>query len=183
MKYSVAVLALVAAAVQAQTLADVPKCAIPCLDDAISSETDCKTTDLVCVCKNFDDVRSAATSCVIDKCGSDVAINEVLPATEALCKNPGSGGESSAAETTAAETTAAAVTSTKAPVEETTSAPAEETTEAEETTTSVPPVISTPAATTSEPAAGTPSPSQVNGAAGLKSVGALAAIFLAALAL
>ncbi|KAF4470570.1 extracellular membrane CFEM domain-containing [Fusarium albosuccineum] len=177
MKYSVAVLALVAAAVQAQTLADVPECAIPCLDDAISSETDCKTTDLVCVCKNFDDVRSAATSCVIDKCGSDVAINEVLPATEALCENPGSGGESSAAETTAAETTAAAVTSTKAPVEETTSAPAEE------TTTSVPPVVSTPAATTSEPAAGTPSPSQVNGAAGLKSVGALAAIALAALAL
>ncbi|KAK2923841.1 Extracellular membrane protein, CFEM domain [Fusarium oxysporum f. sp. vasinfectum] len=94
MKYSFAIAAL-AAAVSAQSLGDVPKCAIPCLDDAIASKTKCDKTDLTCVCKNFDDVRSAATSCVITKCGSDVAINEVLPATEKLCDNPeaGSGSE------------------------------------------------------------------------------------------
>lgn len=75
MKYSFAIAAL-AAAVSAQSLGDVPKCAIPCLDDAIASKTKCDKTDLTCVCKNFDDVRSAATSCVITKCGSDVAISK-----------------------------------------------------------------------------------------------------------
>ena len=74
MKFSLAVLALIAS-VQAQSLSDVPSCALPCLDDAIESETDCKTTDLVCVCKDFDTVRSKATSCVIEKCGADVAIS------------------------------------------------------------------------------------------------------------
>ncbi|RBA13696.1 hypothetical protein FPRO05_02489 [Fusarium proliferatum] len=74
MKYSFAIAAL-ATAVSAQSLSDVPKCAIPCLDDAITSKTKCETTDLACVCKSFDDVRSAATGCVITKCGSDVAIS------------------------------------------------------------------------------------------------------------
>ncbi|RSL73837.1 hypothetical protein CEP54_000189 [Fusarium duplospermum] len=138
MKFSLAVLALIAS-VQAQTRSDIPECALPCLDDAIESETDCKTTDYVCVCKNFDDVRGKATTCVIDKCGSDVAINEVLPATEALCKNPGggseSGAESSKAETTAAEATTAEETSaapeTTSEAAATTSAAAETTSEAE----------------------------------------------------
>lgn len=77
MKFSLAVLAFVAA-VQAQTRDDIPKCAIPCLDDAVESETSCKTTDYVCVCKNFGAIRGKATTCVIDKCGSDVAISMFL---------------------------------------------------------------------------------------------------------
>ncbi|RSL67132.1 hypothetical protein BHE90_015830 [Fusarium euwallaceae] len=196
MKFSLAVLALIAS-VQAQTRSDIPECALPCLDDAIESETDCKTTDYVCVCKNFDDVRSKATTCVIDKCGSDVAINEVLPATEALCENPGgsseSGAESSKAETTAAEATTAAEETSAAPettseAAATTSAAAETTSEAEEeTTTTVPPVVSTTGAaeTTGEAPVSTPAPTtvEVNGAAGLKGVGAIAMVALAAIAL
>ncbi|KAF9774859.1 hypothetical protein IL306_007103 [Fusarium sp. DS 682] len=189
MKYSFAIAAL-AAAVSAQSLADVPKCAIPCLDDAIASETKCDKTDLTCVCKNFDDVRSAATGCVISKCGSDVAINEVLPATEKLCK---SGGSGSAGESSKAETTKVAVT-TSAEAAETTAA---ETTAAETTTvppvvesktTAVPPVIETPTKSKSEAAGGatsTPAPSGVgeNSAAGLKGLGAMAMAALFALAL
>ncbi|UPL01966.1 hypothetical protein LCI18_012900 [Fusarium solani-melongenae] len=195
MKFSLAVVALIAS-VQAQSLSDVPSCALPCLDDAIESETDCKTTDLVCVCKDFDKVRSKATSCVIDKCGADVAINKVLPATEGLCKNPGSGGsesgaESSKAVTTAAEATTAAETSaapeTTSEAAATTSAAAETTSAAEEESTTVPPVVSTTSApeTTSAAPPSTPSPStvEVNGAAGLKGVGAIAMVALAAIAL
>ncbi|KAM5356587.1 hypothetical protein ACJ41O_003233 [Fusarium nematophilum] len=191
MKYSLVAIALAAAA-QAQTLADVPECAIPCLDDAISSETSCEKTDLVCVCENFDAIRSKATSCVIDECGSDVAINEVLPATEALCENPGSGsggssaggeGSTTKAETTKAETTAAAETSAAAPTSEAaeTTEEAPETTAAAEETTTVPPVVQTSA----EAPVSTPSPTtvEVNGAAGLKGIGALAMVALAALAL
>ncbi|KAJ3457718.1 hypothetical protein MRS44_014859 [Fusarium solani] len=196
MKFSLAVLALIAS-VQAQSRSDIPSCALPCLDDAIESETDCKTTDYTCVCKNFDDVRSKATSCVIEKCGADVAINKVLPATEGLCKNPGSGGsesgaESSKAETTAAEATSAAAETSAAPettseAAATTSAAAETTSKAEEESTTVLPVVPTtsaPKTTTAAPVS-TPSAStvEVNGAAGLKGVGAIAMVALAAIAL
>ncbi|KAF5714010.1 extracellular membrane CFEM domain-containing protein [Fusarium mundagurra] len=193
MKYSFAIAAL-ATAVSAQSLADVPKCAIPCLDDAITSKTDCKTTDLTCVCKSFDDVRSAATSCVITKCGSDVAINEVLPATEKLCSSGGGSGsaEESKADTTKVETSTKVAVTTSAvettavettPVETTSVPPV-----VESKTTTVPPVIETP--TTKSGAAGgasatsTPAPSSVgNGAAGLKGLGAMAMAALMALAL
>lgn len=74
MKYAFAAIALAAVA-SAQSLADIPKCAIPCLDESISKNTDCETTDLACVCKNFKEVQGDATSCVIEKCGSDVAIS------------------------------------------------------------------------------------------------------------
>jgi hypothetical protein len=183
MKYSVAFVALAAVAAQAQSLADVPKCALPCLDKAIASETSCDKTDLACVCKDFSKVRSVATSCVIDECGTDVAINEVLPATEGLCKNPPKESEekpSSKAEeekptysTVVVSTTAAAVETTAA--EATTVAPVVPTTSA------VAPVVESP----STPAA-TPSssePAQANGAAALKGLGALAMAAFAVLAL
>ncbi|KAM0517661.1 hypothetical protein ACHAPE_004633 [Trichoderma viride] len=100
-----------AALAQAQTRADIPSCALPCLDDAVKANTKCSTTDYVCICKDFSAVQTQATSCVISKCGADVALNKVLPATQALCANPGSGssaaGSSSAAGTTAAPTSAA----------------------------------------------------------------------------
>ncbi|PNP47964.1 hypothetical protein TGAM01_v206178 [Trichoderma gamsii] len=99
-----------AALAQAQTRADIPSCALPCLDDAVKANTKCSTTDYACICKDFSAVQTAATSCVISKCGADVALNKVLPATQALCANPGSGSSaagSSAAGTTAAPTSAA----------------------------------------------------------------------------
>ncbi|KAG5804908.1 hypothetical protein H9Q71_010513 [Fusarium xylarioides] len=192
MKYSFAIAAL-ATAVSAQSLADVPKCAIPCLDDAITSKTDCKTTDLTCVCKNFDEIRSSATGCVITKCGSDVAINEVLPATEKLCS--GGSGSGSAEESSKADTTKVG-TSTKVVTTSAVETTAVETTAVETTsvppvveskTTAVPPVIETPT-TKSEAAGGatsTPAPSGVgeNSAAGLKGLGAMAMAALMALAL
>ena len=97
MKYAVAA-ALLAAIVKAQTIDDVPSCAVPCLDDAIKSETDCDTTDYACVCANFDAIRGVATTCVIDECGPEVALNEVLPAVEALCAAQGGGDEPTATE-------------------------------------------------------------------------------------
>lgn len=99
-----------AALAQAQTRADIPSCALPCLDDAVKANTKCSTTDYACICKDFSAVQTAATSCVISKCGADVALNKVLPATQALCANPGSGSSaagSSAAATSAAQTSAA----------------------------------------------------------------------------
>ncbi|TFA99835.1 hypothetical protein CCMA1212_008240 [Trichoderma ghanense] len=107
MKTAFVALALAALA-SAQTRADIPSCALPCLDDAVKANTKCSTTDYACICKNFDAVQGAATGCVISKCGTDVAINKVLPATQALCaaNSGGSGsGSSSAAGTTAQQQT------------------------------------------------------------------------------
>ncbi|KAI6781180.1 hemoglobin and hemoglobin-haptoglobin-binding protein-like protein [Emericellopsis cladophorae] len=104
MKYAVAA-AILAAVVKAQTIDDVPSCAVPCLDEAIASETDCDTTDYACVCENFEAVQGVATACVIEECGATVALNEVLPAVEALCA--AQGGDDSedgdSEETTSAE--------------------------------------------------------------------------------
>ncbi|KAL4726960.1 Effector cfem1 [Fusarium chlamydosporum] len=191
MKYSVAFVAL-AAAVSAQSLADVPKCAIPCLDKAIESETKCETTDLACVCKNFSDVRSAATSCVIDECGSDVAINEVLPATEKLCKSPPK--ESEAASTSVKVVTTTSAVAVETTVAETTTVPPVVPT----TTAVVPPVVESPSSPMATPTKGgnggngggsssgsEPAPTNVgeNSAAGLKGLGALAMAAFAVLAL
>jgi hypothetical protein len=191
MKYSFAFAALVAA-VQAQSLGDVPKCAIPCLDKAIASESSCDKTDLACVCKNFDDIRSAATSCVIDECGSDVAINEVLPATEKLCENPPKESEDKPTATEAA-TSVKVVTTTSAVAVETTVAETTTVPPVVETTTAVvPPVVNTPTTpvvseteTETEGAGSTPAPTNVgeNSAAGVKGLGAIAMVALAAIAL
>lgn len=74
MKYAYAALAL-AALVRCQTREDIPECAIPCLDDAVKSETDCEVTDYACICKDFDAIQGAATSCVISECGADKALS------------------------------------------------------------------------------------------------------------
>ncbi|KPM37834.1 hypothetical protein AK830_g8741 [Neonectria ditissima] len=200
MKYAFVALALAATA-RAQSRDDIPKCALDCLDKGIESETSCSTTDYTCVCKNFSKVQAVATSCVIDACGADVAVNDVLPAVQALCKAIASGGgESSAAETSAAEETTSAAAETTSAAAETTSSAAAETTSAaaeptttssaveetttliEETTTAAAPPAATPNATT--PGTAEPTETTVTGAAAaLGSIGGLAMLVLAAFAL
>lgn len=76
MKYSLVAVAL-AAVVRAQTIDDVPTCAVPCLDEAITSETDCETTDYACVCENFSAIQGTATGCVITECGAETALSKL----------------------------------------------------------------------------------------------------------
>ncbi|KAM4064502.1 CFEM domain-containing protein [Hirsutella rhossiliensis] len=97
MKFSAVAALAVAALANAQSLSDIPSCARPCIDNAVKENTQCSTTDIPCVCKNFDAVQGPATSCVLKACGQDVALTKVLPATQALCKNAGSGGSQSSA--------------------------------------------------------------------------------------
>lgn len=84
MKYAYAALAL-AVLVRTQTRADIAECAVPCLDDAVKSETDCAVDDYDCVCRDFDVIQGAATSCIIEKCGADKTLNIILPSIEKLC--------------------------------------------------------------------------------------------------
>ena len=74
MKYAYAAL-FAAALARAQSRDDIPECAISCLDDAITSETDCAVDDYACVCENFDSIQGSATGCVIDSCGAETALS------------------------------------------------------------------------------------------------------------
>ncbi|KAK4157538.1 hypothetical protein C8A00DRAFT_29542 [Chaetomidium leptoderma] len=84
MKYSTALVALAATVASAQDISIFPECSLPCIMDGIGT-TSCKATDFACVCKNMEAIKTAATPCVVDKCGLDVALNKVLPATEKFC--------------------------------------------------------------------------------------------------
>lgn len=189
MKYAFVSLALAALA-QAQTRADIPSCALDCLDNAVKASTNCATTDYACVCAHFDELQGSSTTCVIKACGSDVAINKVLPAVQALCAAQSAGGSSAAAATTsAAATTAAAAPTTTAAAATTeaaqTSAYAVPSSAAESSAaaSSVVTVVSSHA----NNATATPTSTQVTvptgGAAALGSVGGLAMLALAAFAL
>jgi len=187
MKYALVTLALAAFA-QAQTRNDIPVCARDCLDDAVKSTTSCATTDYACVCKSFDKLQGAATPCVIEKCGSDVAINKVLPAVQALCAAQGTGGGSSAAATTSAAAPPSSAAASPSAAATTTSVgytvPVVTTSAETETPSSVVTIVSTPSSNaTASVTKTTQSTLPTAGAAAIGSVGGLAMLALAALAL
>ncbi|KAJ3578793.1 hypothetical protein NPX13_g1780 [Xylaria arbuscula] len=63
MKSTLAIIAF-AAAISAQTWADIPACAQPCILEAAASTTDCADTDYACICASQDVVEPAAEECV-----------------------------------------------------------------------------------------------------------------------
>ncbi|KAB2568890.1 putative extracellular membrane-like protein [Lasiodiplodia theobromae] len=69
----------------AYTQADIPACAKPCADDA-AKQVGCAADDVKCICSKKDDVRTAATSCVLDNCSSEDAIKAAKVASD-ICKN------------------------------------------------------------------------------------------------
>ncbi|KAG6026488.1 hypothetical protein E4U19_002577 [Claviceps sp. Clav32 group G5] len=93
-RHALAKLALLATAslALAQSLSDLPSCAIPCLNDAIKQTSTCATTDLACICKKFDKIQGAAAGCILGACGKDVALGKVLPVTQQLCAKQGGTG-------------------------------------------------------------------------------------------
>ncbi|KAG7289402.1 hypothetical protein NEMBOFW57_005773 [Staphylotrichum longicolle] len=116
MKYTAALVALAAATVSAQDISVFPECSLPCIITAVGT-TSCAATDFACVCKNMEAVKTAATPCVVDKCGLDKALNEVLPATEKFCADVGTGGGagSSSSSSSGPDAPTATVTTSAAP--------------------------------------------------------------------
>ena len=64
----------------------IPACAQPCIADAVKSASTCGASDTACQCKpdNVSKIQTAATNCVVDKCGIAVALT-VQPAAAAAC--------------------------------------------------------------------------------------------------
>lgn len=84
MKFTAVAAISMAALVSAQSISDIPACALPCISTAVGS-TSCGATDLKCICMkdNMSKIQGAATPCVIEKCGADKAVSKfdvfVLP--------------------------------------------------------------------------------------------------------
>ncbi|KAK1574505.1 uncharacterized protein LY79DRAFT_582888 [Colletotrichum navitas] len=86
MKYSTAIIAFAGFAA-AQTFADLPVCARDCLSTAITANGKCQITNTACLCNpdNFKAIFSNSTVCVLQSCGSDSAVNQVIPAATSIC--------------------------------------------------------------------------------------------------
>ncbi|KAK6596589.1 hypothetical protein H4I96_09241 [Botrytis cinerea] len=66
----------------------IPSCAIPCIASAVAEETSCGPTDLACQCDpdNVTLIQGVATSCVLQACGTEEAL-QVLGDTTAECSS------------------------------------------------------------------------------------------------
>ncbi|KAJ4302051.1 hypothetical protein N0V88_002187 [Collariella sp. IMI 366227] len=84
MKYSAALVAALAAFATAADLSIFPECSRQCITDAAAKATTCGT-DYACVCEKMNAVKEAAVPCVLEKCGADVGIGQVLPAADKFC--------------------------------------------------------------------------------------------------
>ncbi|KAK3935879.1 hypothetical protein QBC46DRAFT_421103 [Diplogelasinospora grovesii] len=123
MKYFTVLTTLLAAAM-AQDISIIPACAQPCIIAAVGNATTCQVTDFKCICANKAALITAATPCVLDKCGLDVATGQVLPATDKFCSEVAAGGSGSSASSTSTTSSASAVSTSTAVVVPTSSASA-----------------------------------------------------------
>lgn len=73
MKYSAVIAAAMAAVASAQNISIFPACSLPCIESAVTNSTNCQLTDYACICSNMATLTTAATPCVVEKCGVDVA--------------------------------------------------------------------------------------------------------------
>ncbi|TPX09338.1 uncharacterized protein E0L32_009382 [Thyridium curvatum] len=190
MKYTAVLLAAAAATASAQCITDIPSCAQPIIVKAASTATTCAADDFKCQCTkdNQSKITGAATADVIKACGDDVAINKVLPATQAFCaainegktcSTGGGSGGSGSSSSSAASSSSSAASSSSVVSSVSSSASASATKTGMSTTTSAPskPTGASNGTTTSKPTA-----VPTAGAAVLGSIGTVAMLALGALA-
>ncbi|TEY43434.1 hypothetical protein BOTCAL_0372g00100 [Botryotinia calthae] len=94
----------------------IPSCAIPCIASAVAQEITCGATDLVCQCDpdNVNLIQGLATSCVLQACGIEEAL-QVLNDTTAECSSVLAAVNASAAPSSAAPSAIPSVIPTSAP--------------------------------------------------------------------
>ncbi|KZL85693.1 cfem domain-containing protein, partial [Colletotrichum incanum] len=114
MKYTVAIVAF-AGFSAAQTL-DVPQCAQQCLANAITANGQCTIGDAACLCNpaNFQAIVTAGTPCVLQNCGADAAVNQVIPAAGRICAAVAGGAAVSSVVASASPVASGAVSSASA---------------------------------------------------------------------
>ncbi|KAK4078859.1 hypothetical protein Purlil1_11797 [Purpureocillium lilacinum] len=112
MKFTLVVVVAFVTLVGAQSWSDIPGCALPCIHDAVKKNTKCPTDDFSCICRSFSALQTVATPCIVDKCGNDdVALRNILPASQSLCKNVGKGSSAPTPSSSPTSTGSATATS------------------------------------------------------------------------
>jgi len=185
MKYSAIALAALATTASAQDLSIFPPCSLTCITDAVGTATNCGATDYVCVCANIDALTGAATACVIDACGAEVATGQVLPATQQFCAQVEAGGSSSNGSTSSGSPTTPPPSSTSTTNGTGTETEANNSTITTAPTTPVPPFnnATTTTARTTPGQTTTAAPTQITGAAAhLGALGSVALLVIGAAA-
>ncbi|KAK0667652.1 hypothetical protein QBC41DRAFT_134044 [Cercophora samala] len=71
------------AAADCPATADMPKCAISCIDTATTQNGCASASDLVCQCKNYDAIQKAAAPCVIAACAAKAP--DVISVASEIC--------------------------------------------------------------------------------------------------
>ncbi|KXX73770.1 putative GPI-anchored protein 7 [Madurella mycetomatis] len=74
----------------AETINDyLPECAIDCINTAIGDATTCGGPDdleCFCIADNYRAIYTSGVNCVLQACGNDVSVGEVLPAAARMCE-------------------------------------------------------------------------------------------------
>ncbi|KAL6410450.1 hypothetical protein AUP68_06873 [Ilyonectria robusta] len=179
--------------VAAQNLSGVPECAVKCITDGIK-ETNCDPTDSGCLCsaETQSKLAAAAGPCLQKACSSSDLL-KALDAAGALCVAYSATAGSGTAVATASSTASETGTTTKETTKETTAAaltsssaltPTKNATKSSEATKTESGSSSSTTGSGGSSTTGSASPSQTNAAAiAGPAVGALLAVFAAALAL
>ncbi|KAI3556085.1 hypothetical protein CABS01_13058 [Colletotrichum abscissum] len=181
MKCSYVLLATAGLAVAQQKFTDVvPKCSIECLTKAVKDGTKCSSIDdSACICEadNYRSIYTVGVNCVLQACGSDVAIGQLLPAAGKFCREV-TGGASAPPVDSASASASAVISSAIASLS---SAAASASTAASNATASVS-ITATPTAGASSTAAAATTASQAGAAPALASMGTLGMLALGGLA-
>ncbi|KAL2874927.1 hypothetical protein SGCOL_009906 [Colletotrichum sp. CLE4] len=183
MKYSYVLLATAGLAVAQQKFTDVvPKCSIECLTKAVKDGTKCSSIDdSACICEadNYRSIYTVGVNCVLQACGSDVAIGQLLPAAGKFCREVTGGASAPPVDSATASASASVVVSSA--IASLSSAATSASTAASNATASIL-VTATPTAGASGTAATATTASQAGAAPALASMGALGMLVLGGLA-
>ncbi|KAK0614915.1 hypothetical protein B0T17DRAFT_510738 [Bombardia bombarda] len=116
MKYIAALIAAAGLAVASKGFKDyLPECSLECLAAGLADATPCKPDDLECFCiaDHYRATYTASVACVLQSCGNDVSVGEVLPAAAGLCEvvvaAQAAGSSAASSVVSAAETATAAI--------------------------------------------------------------------------
>ncbi|KAI6778927.1 uncharacterized protein J7T54_003863 [Emericellopsis cladophorae] len=83
---STAILALVAGVVQAQSLPDIPSCAIQCLSTAAPDAGCSGITDFECLCGSIEEIMQSSSDCFTSECDSS-ELESAQSAASEFCAN------------------------------------------------------------------------------------------------
>ncbi|KAL6803260.1 hypothetical protein GGI42DRAFT_353417 [Trichoderma sp. SZMC 28013] len=67
-------------------IGSLPTCAIPCIEIAVKTASDCELDDLACLCKQREKIARSAKKCILSTCGAKKAQKKVVPQVKAMCK-------------------------------------------------------------------------------------------------